>query len=295
MRTVSGLTKLRRTFAKPASPLRYPGGKGCLAGFLAEVMSLNGLSGAAYYEPYVGGAGAALELLRRGCVSKVVINDADPRIAAFWTVALGQSDRFADKVLTVPLDMDEWRTQRAILAQPQAHDTFEIGFAAFYLNRCNRSGVLAGAGPIGGMGQAGKWKLDARFNREQLAKRVFALRDFCGSVHIENQDALCFLRSKLPRGAGRKKVFVYLDPPYVNKGQRLYLNSYAARDHTALASYLHAQQALPWVMSYDDTELVRSLYAAQRVERLPIRYSLHNKREAQELLIAPWRVRLPDF
>jgi len=289
------VTAPRHSSPKPASPLRYPGGKGCLAGFLAHVISLNGLGGAAYYEPYAGGAGAALELLRRGLVSEVFINDADPRIASFWTAVLGHPERFTDRLLTVPLTIAEWQRQREVLAAPQAHDGFELGFAAFYLNRCNRSGVLVGAGPIGGMGQQGKWRLDARFNREQLARRIFAVAQMRAAIRVENQDALCFLRRVLPRGAARARVFVYLDPPYVNKGPRLYLNSYAARDHVALAAYLGVQRTLPWVVSYDDTELVRSLYAAQAIQPLPMRYSLHDKRVGSELLIAPRRVVLPPL
>ncbi len=278
----------------PASPLRYPGGKRSLSDLLTSVIDLNELRGCAYYEPYAGGAGAGLELLlRKEIVSKVFINDADVRIGAFWESILSETERFVDEIFRVPLSIDEWRRQRVACSNPSSHERFAIGFAAFYMNRCNRSGVLTGAGPIGGYAQGGKWTLGVRFNREALAQRVLALGRMKEYIHVSNQDALDFLRSKLPKGIGRKRVLVYVDPPYVNKGKRLYLNSYKARDHSLLSRYMTAQVTLPWIMSYDDTDLVRELYAAQQLATLPIRYSLQEKRSARELLIAPWHLYLP--
>ena len=140
------------------SPLRYPGGKASLSGFLTDVIDLNELRGGRYFEPYAGGAGAALALLAAGVVSDISINDADIRIFSFWKAALKQNSRFVDQVLSTPLTIEEWHNQRRVCCEPNAHDSFAVGFAAFYMNRCNRSGVLSGAGPIGGHHQSGKWR-----------------------------------------------------------------------------------------------------------------------------------------
>jgi DNA adenine methylase len=276
-----------------ASPLRYPGGKACLAGFLADVIEMNGLRGCAYHEPYAGGAGAALSLLRDGVVSKIFINDADERVNAFWVSMLNESERFVNRVLTAPLTMKEWYRQREVCANPGGHDRFDVGFAAFFMNRCNRSGVLTGAGPIGGLEQKGEWKLGVRFSREPLAERILKLARVRNQIQITHLDAIDFLKTTLPLGRDRRKVLVYLDPPYVHKGQRLYLNSYETKDHAQLARYIKGQRTLPWIMSYDDTDVVRELYCDQRLTSLPIHYSLQTKRSAKELIIAPHRVTLP--
>jgi len=264
-----------------------------LARFLADVIDLNDLRESPYYEPYAGGAGAALSLLRDGVVSEVFINDADVRVSAFWQTVLREGDRFIDQVLSVPLTIDEWHRQQEVCTAPNRHSRFDVGFAAFYMNRCNRSGVLTGAGPIGGLEQDGTWRLDVRFSRESLAERIRAIARMRDRIHMTNLDAIDFLKSKLPRGNARRQVFVYLDPPYVHKGQRLYLNAYEEKHHCALASYMLAQQTVPWLMSYDDTPLVRRLYATQEVSSLPIRYSLQEKRTAKELIIAPNHLALP--
>lgn len=276
------------------SPLRYPGGKACLTGYLGSLIDLNDLRGCSYYEPYAGGAGAALGLLKSGAVTEIFINDADERVGAFWFAALEHSHRFVDRTFTIALTITEWRRQRDICLHPHQHDRFDVGFAAFYMNRCNRSGVLTGSGPIGGYQQNGKWKLGVRFNREGLAERIMTLARLRERIHLSQLDALNFLKSQIPRGRSRSRVLVYLDPPYVNKGQRLYLNSYTDRDHAKLARYISSQKILPWLMSYDDTSLVRRLYIKQQITCLPIRYSLQQKRSAEELLIAPKRLALPN-
>lgn len=279
--------------AFPASPLRYPGGKGRLASLLASIIDLNDLRGSVYYEPCAGGAGAALNLLRDNIVSEIFLNDADPRISAFWNSALRETDRFIDWILNVPLDIDEWDRQREICANPRGTNTFELGTSTFYMNRCNRSGVLKGAGPIGGRSQSGKWRLDVRFNRESLALRIHALGRLSNYIHVSNLDAMDFLKQTLPQGIKRRKCIVYLDPPYINKSGSLYLNSYKAQDHRDLATYMNAQKVLPWVMTYDNTELVRTLYEKQVVTPIPIRYSLNSKKTASELLIVPKHITLP--
>ena len=275
------------------SPLRYPGGKAALAPFLTETIALNGVSNCAYFEPFAGGAGAALRLLRKGIVSEAYINDLDPCVAAFWRAALGEPNRFSDAIMSVRLDVGEWKRQRAIYLSQDASKPFDLGFATFYLNRCNRSGVLFGAAPIGGYEQIGKWKIDARFYRESLAERVTELGRLSERIHLSNMDAHRFLLEKLPRGRGRARVFTYLDPPYWEKGNRLYFNSYSSQDHRALARYMQSQKALKWVMSYDDSPLIWDIYTRSNIRRLSLRYNLNRARDAQELLIAPDHLQLP--
>lgn len=276
------------------SPLRYPGGKAKLSEFLQRTISLNNLNGCSYYEPFAGGAGAAIRLLSDKHVSHLYLNDADRRIYALWTAILKDTKQFADRILSIPLTIDEWNKQHDICAHDRGVKLFDLGFAAFYMNRCNRSGILSGAGPIGGYKQLGEWGIDARFSRENLATRVLALGKLRDHITLANLDAMKFLNKHLPNGQARSKVFVYLDPPYVAEGKRLYLNHYNAGDHRALATYILRQKVLPWVMSYDDNPLIRELYStgAQRY-LFSLRYSLQKRTLGSELLIVPPKIKLP--
>ena len=277
---------------KLLSPLRYPGGKAGLAPFLTDTLDLNDIRGVDYFEPYAGGAGAALALLADGVVRRISINDADFRIYSFWRTVLDESAWFVEKIMASKLNLPEWKEHRETCLSPIGRDIKDVGFAAFYMNRCNRSGVL-NSGPIGGYEQAGEWRLDVRFTKPTLAERILEIAKLREQIDVSNLDAVVFLKEKLPSGNGRKSAFVYLDAPYVVKGQRLYLNAYEPDDHGEISKYLAQQKILPWVMSYDDAELVRCLYKNQQIALLPINYSLQEKRTTNELIIAPHRIRLP--
>ena len=173
-----------------------------LSGFLADTIQLNGLSGCAYLEPFAGGAGAALQLLHDGVVSTLHLNDADPRIHAFWDSVLNHTERFADAIESATLTIDEWLRQQEICDRAETEDPFELGFATFYLNRCNRSGIIRGAAPIGGYAQSGKWKMNARFYRQTLAERVRAIGESRDSIYVTNDDALSFFGTLL---SGRER------------------------------------------------------------------------------------------
>lgn len=277
-----------------ASPLRYPGGKGSFAGLLREVLKVNfGDNRPAYAEPFAGGAGAALRLLFSGHVSGLMLNDADRRIYCFWQAVLTENRRFCEKVQSVPLTISEWKKQKAICAKPRSHRLFDVGFAAFYLNRCNRSGVIRGAGPIGGYTQTAEHGLEARFNRTSLVARLQRVGDARDAIQVSNLDALDFLVGRMPRGNGRKAIFVYLDPPYVGQGRRLYMNRYRPADHRSLASYLKRQRDLPWMVSYDDSKFIRSLYDGCTLRTVGTWYSLQNRKKENELLFLPDHVKFP--
>lgn len=83
----------------------------------------------------------------------------------------------------------------------------ELGFAMFFLNRTNRSGILD-AGPIGGYDQSGTYKIDCRFNKEVLIKKISKIAECKNSVRIYNQDISAFLRRFLPRWKNSGEMFI---------------------------------------------------------------------------------------
>ena len=136
--------------------------------------------------------------------------------------------------------------------------------------------------------------MDVRFYRKSLAERVRAVARKREHIHVTNMDAREFLVKQLPRGRERKRVFTYLDPPYYSNGNRLYLNFYEDWDHRKLSRYLQRQGTLHWAMSYDDAPFIRDLYATCTISHLSLQHSLQQKKQVQELLIAPSHVRIPD-
>lgn len=257
------------------SPLRYPGGKGRLGPWLADVVRANGLCRGAYAEPYAGGAGAALHLLLGGHISEIELNDADRRIFAFWYSILTDADAFIRRVRQCSLCIEEWQRQRTILEKYEEYSLFEVGFAAFYLNRCNRSGVISG-GVIGGKNQSGRYRMDARFNKENLINRLESIARVGNRVSVSNLDAVDFMKDVCSR-KNESGLLLYLDPPYYEKAEQLYFNAYARQDHEELARFVQSLN-VPWVVTYDDCEPIRDLYSRVCVVGFRIWYSSHSSR-----------------
>lgn len=262
-----------------ASPLRYPGGKGALYARLRKVIRDNELAGCTYVEPYAGGAGAGLALLVTGQVDRVIINDLDPAIHAFWASLKANPEVMIDRVRKVPLSVKEWQKQKLIYTSRDS-DIHALGFATFYLNRTNRSGVLNG-GPIGGLDQSGNYLIDARFNRDGLAERIRTLGLFRDQINVTSTDG----RSVVRKYAARPKTFVYADPPYFEKAGSLYMNSFNAADHVELAKELNSKATGNWLLTYDAVPQVDELYSERRVRRFGLNYSAHRVVKATEVAV----------
>jgi len=276
------------------SPLRYPGGKAVLSGFLGDVIATNDLQDGVYAEPYAGGAGAALNLLFGEHVQRIVLNDADPCIFAFWNAVLNRKDDFIQRLKEAPVTLDEWKMQREIYRNQGQHSRIKVAVASFYLNRCNRSGIMANGGPIGGFEQTGKWKLDARFNKDELVRRIEKINLYRDRIEIHNLDALAFLGDVIGQRDDVADTLVYLDPPYYVKGSELYLNHYQPEDHALVAKFIKGQTGYRWLMTYDNVPEIRKLYADRGTLDFDLRYSAHTSKLGSELLIFSRNLVMPE-
>lgn len=277
--------------ARSFSPLRYPGGKTGLYDLVGTILRINGLDRRPYAEPFAGGGGLALGLLYGGHVSEIHLNDIDPSIWAFWDSVLNHTAEFVEKILSADVTVEEWRRQREIYLAEDLARPLDLGFAAFFLNRTNRSGIIKGAGVIGGLEQSGNYKIDCRFNREDLARRVARIAKYRRRIHLTRMDALDFLAQAdetLPR-----QTLLCIDPPYFNKGSSLYTSFYRAADHEALSRCILALHR-PWIVTYDEAPEVCALYRSRPLHRVQVTYSVQTKRVAGEVLIPSPGLLVPD-
>ena len=268
---------------RSVSPFRYPGGKAFLYKYLLRRVQFLANGPRYYAEPFCGGAGAAVILLKLNAVDQIHLNDADVKVYSAWKSILEETERFTDAIRETSVDLETWHTSRKIV-EGASGSTFELGFATFFLNRTSRSGIVTGSGPIGGYDQQGKWKIDARFNRDALVERVLWLGSMKDSIRLTREDALTFISRSIKRLPVNQTLF-FVDPPYVKAGGRLYLNAMDEAKHIALSDMLQ-DGALPhWVLTYDDHPLIRGLYKERAIKDLAVTYSLQNKRREREVLI----------
>lgn len=286
------------------TPLRYPGGKSFIAGFLREIYAENGINTGIYAEPYAGGAGAAISLLLSGTVNHIYLNDANFAVYAFWKAILEDSNRFISMVEKTPVTLEVWKKNREILVSKKyrsrsTDDILKLGFAMFFLNRCNRSGIL-NAGPIGGrteeLQEAATYKIDARFNKETLLEKIERIVELKKCISVYTFDALAFLNRVVNRLSVKKKnaCLVYLDPPYYEQGGNLYLNYYDNAAHESLRNFLLKDRDYRWILSYDNVDPVKKMYQGFQLFEFDLFYSAHKSKEGKELLTHSKNLILPQ-
>jgi len=260
------------------TPLRYPGGKGALAPYIKELMKENRLLDGEYVEAYAGGAAIGLELLFHDYVSRIHINDLSRPVYAFWHSVLNLCKLIRD----TPLTLKAWDRQKLVFKNQKDFGDLTLGFATFFLNRTNRSGIL-NAGIIGGRDQTGPWKIDARFNRDELIYRIESIAKMQQRINLTRMDALKFIKSGMQKWPA--KTLIYLDPPYYEKGRDLYYDFYEHDDHEALAKFVTGKLVRQrWIVSYDNIPAVRELYRGCQRLTYGLGYSARDRREGAEVI-----------
>lgn len=262
------------------SPLRYPGGKAKLAPMIKDIFQKNNLLGATYVEPYSGGAAVALTLLLDGYASNIIINDVDPAVYAFWHVLVHNTNDLCRRIKQVDVSVAEWDKQREINTNHTNYTIEEVAFSTFFMNRTNRSGIIRG-GIIGGRQQAGNYKIDCRFHKENLIARIEAIANYKGAISVFNKDALELI--DYVEAQQFNNVFFYFDPPYYHKGQTLYKNSYTPQCHAMVAERIQRLQQ-PWIVTYDNVPEIKALYGQNTSHDFLINYSASKIAKGKEVL-----------
>ena len=272
-----------------ASPLRYPGGKASMTNIIRNIRALNHLNGHAVSEPFAGGAGASLSLLYLRETHEIHINDLDPAIYDFWYAAVHETSAMIAYLEEVPVSVEEWRRWRDVYRRRDS-SRLERGFAALYLNRCNRSGIIDGGGVIGGLEQRGRWKIDARFNKDTLRNRLERIGSERERILVTGIDGIDLIST-----LDAQSTFFFIDPPYFKKGPTLYLNGLDPEYHVRLADKLRGMSEGAWALTYDDCAEVRQLYADWATVRpFSLRYTARESRVGKEVLVTPRWLTLPE-
>jgi DNA adenine methylase len=300
------------------SPLRYPGAKsgltpviGDLIGNAAVVLGTPEL----FVEPFAGGASTALRLAGAGLVRRVLLADADPLVVRFWQVAAADTDWLIERMMEEPVTLERWDYWRAW--QPSRPGDRDIAVKCLFLNRTTFSGILHGrAGPIGGRKQKSAYKIDCRFNKEALQGRLRFIGDLYQSNRLVDvwcrdwKDTLEEIPERYP-SLVPNRVVAYLDPPYLEKSEKLYRHSFdpwggfappkspleahdwlRSLDHHVLADYLRRKIQVRWILSYDNNPQLTSdpsLYAAGRMNP--------DRKDAADFHVRSWPItkRLVDL
>ena len=267
---------------KSLSPLRYPGGKSKIYEKVKNLIVKNALGNRTYVEPFAGGFGIGIGLLSENIVQSAVLNDFDSHIYHFWHSVFYNTEGLLKKITDTPITIDERETQKAVY-KDSSTDALNDGFATLFLNRVNFSGVIKG-GPIGGLPQSGLYKLDCRFNKEAIKKKIADIALLKNRISLYNYDASDLIINRLE--FHHNTAFFNIDPPYVVKGSRLYTNYFQKPDHQKLENVITEHlRDIPWIITYDDCDLIRDIYKRYFMTGYDIQHNARESVMGKELVI----------
>lgn len=274
---------------KTYSPLRYPGGKGKFYKYLIPIFEKNNINKITYIEPFAGGAGLACELLIKEKVNKIILNDYDRSIYAFWYSILNHTEEFCNKILKTEITLAEREMQKQVQLDKSNATLLDLGFSTFFLNRTNRSGIIKG-GPISKNETSGTYPLNCRFNKENLISVIKKIASFKDKIEIYNLDAIEFINEI--KKEDQNTSFIFFDPPYYHNGKDLYVNFYKKEDHISLISAILSNlKDYKWIITYDNCPEIKRIYSSTKAKYTKMKkriyylsYTAGKAREASELI-----------
>ncbi|HOT60353.1 MAG TPA: DNA adenine methylase [Spirochaetales bacterium] len=268
--------------AKSLSPLRYPGGKSKIYDKVKKLIEANALGDRTYVEPFAGGFGIGIGLLCDDIIQSAVLNDFDSHIYNFWHSVFHRTEALLKRITDTPITLEEREKQKAVYKDCSA-DELSDGFATLFLNRVNFSGVIMG-GPIGGLSQDGAYKIDCRFNKSEIVKKIERIALLKDRIELYNCDASELITVHLQDMICTS--FFNIDPPYVKKGKKLYANYFKEEDHKSLARIIaeHLGETR-WIVTYDDCDLIRDIYKQYHMTEYSIQHDVGGSVRGKEIVI----------
>jgi len=229
-----------------------------------------------------------LYLLIEGYVSEITINDVDRSIYAFWHSIINNTGRFCRLIKETKITVENWKKMKDVQKNKKEADLLSLGFSTFFLNRTNVSGILNG-GIIGGLEQKGKYKIDCRFNKKELIRKIRRIAKFRKNIHLYQKDAVDLVKEI----SKNKKTIFYFDPPYYLKGKSLYMNYYNHDDHEKVSEAIKKIKNARWIVSYDNVHQIKELYKGHNPLEFSYFYTAHDTKLGNEILFFSNNLKIP--
>nr|WP_298060682.1 DNA adenine methylase [uncultured Blautia sp.] len=253
---------------KQVSPLRYPGGKSKVLDLLASYLSEEKK---VFVDVYCGGGSVGLSLLLSGVVERLIMNDLDKGVYAFFHTVLTEPEALLQKIRTVVPDRELFfQYQEMIKNNYKGFSELERAFGFLVVNRLAFSGIW-NANPTSNLLQ--------RWNSATLEKRIWNIWDKREQITLLNEDALKVIEEYY----WDNNCTLFVDPPYyVAWDKKLYYHCYQEEEHKQLAFLLNSLVSeIPAhadiLVTYDNHPFIKALYqktGVAHIETISRNYSI---------------------
>jgi len=240
-------------------------------------LAANDLRPEVFVEPFAGGANVSLQMIARDLVDCIALYDLDPIVSGFWWTVFNRHKFLINKV----------REGSVSVKNQKINGHCTNGWKCLFLNRTSFSGILSeSSGPIGGLSQESKYTVDCRFYEDTIVKRLESLWQIRDRVFDVGTQPYT---STFAYFESRKKLspFLYLDPPFFYKAEKLYNFYFSSKDHDEFVDQV-ARLTLPWLLSYDYCDETVALLKRHGLSYriLPVTYnaSANSKKYKRELV-----------
>tara|TARA_B100001971_G_C18249466_1_gene576999 strand:- start:1918 stop:2850 length:933 start_codon:yes stop_codon:yes gene_type:complete len=276
------------------SPLRYPGGKYNYFSLFRKIIEKDrGIN--TFVEPFCGGAGLGLALLKNNIVTKIVLNEYDRFIYLFWDNVLNNTKELITLIDKTNLTVNEFLKWKKLYTDNEflkSCEDIEIAFGFFIINRATRSGIF-NSGPIGGWEKNGKYPIHARFKKDNLIEKIKFIESKKNSIDIFNYDYKDFFKIYTQNNFSLKQrdaTLFYFDPPYYKMGKQLYNKYLTKNQHTELRDLLYKKRQYKWILSYDNDQEILNIFSMFKRKNTALNHSIYMNRNRKELLFYSDRI-----
>lgn len=254
-----------------------------MIGPLAAWAELNFCGGATILEPFAGGAAVSLWALDWGFAPAATLVERDPLLYAFWECATHRPYELIQALAFLePTEAARGTVQDlTTLDAPDEARLLDMAAAALLLNRTSFAGIL-GAGPIGGRGRGGP--IRERWNPEALSRRIAYVGRFGTRIQVAFGDGTTYLREHA-QDIEDGFMWAFVDPPYLDVGDRLYRYGMGLEGHETLAAHLR-EARYPWVLTHVDDPRIRALYEGFPAATHAALYTAAFTKPAPEILVS---------
>ncbi|WP_051350454.1 DNA adenine methylase [Dyadobacter alkalitolerans] len=258
------------------SVFRYPGGKIWITPIIKFWIETNKYENYTIIEPFGGSAVVSLFCVKNGLAKSASFYEIDEQIAAVWKTILGEDHTWLiQNISSFNLDV---KSVDEVLTK-SAEDNKYLAFQTILKNRINRSGILTnGAGRIN-RGENNKG-LRSRWYPSTISRRIKEIHEIKDSLNFIQEDGINAI-DKI--NSLSEQTLLYIDPPYIDIGKRLYKHHDV--DHKRLFQ-LASEITHPFLMSYNDSEQVRTLVTEFGLKSVQIRMKNSHNTDKIELIIS---------